>query len=298
MIVQHLVRAAALVAFASGCAPDESRPALAPQPPAPAQYAPIAPRASNQQVEPERVDGVRLPISMAPLQDARHALVVSVTLRHVVVQDETVLVTPPVALMAASGFDVRYKAAQQPTSMLLVPVHDAVERLRGDRITVLLRADRDIPHRAMLEIIFTLGQSGIRAIIEATTPEDAAPGFARGWPLWLPSSLEEAPGVYLVFLVHDGMVLKVPRGNVSPGCQTYGAGVTLPKVGSVYDFAGLTSCVTSIQASMPEVVRTSGMRADSGYIAANEDVPQGTIVRTIEALAAAGIVHVGFKVPQ
>ncbi len=82
-----------------------------------------------------------------------------------------------------------------------------------------------------------------------------------------------------VFIVSEGFSLKASGGNIAPGCQTPGAGITIPKVGGNYDFAGLTECAARLKAASPDFADET-----QATLAANPGVEFQTVVSVMDAL--------------
>lgn len=82
-----------------------------------------------------------------------------------------------------------------------------------------------------------------------------------------------------VLIVNDGFSLKATAGQVAPGCAGIGAGVSIPKKGNQYDFAGLTQCAARLKAS-------NAAYADETQvgISANNGTEYQLIIQVIDAL--------------
>jgi biopolymer transport protein TolR len=52
-----------------------------------------------------------------------------------------------------------------------------------------------------------------------------------------------------VFVVNEGFSLKASGGNIAPGCQQPGPGISIPTVNGDYDYDALTQCATRLKAS-------------------------------------------------
>lgn len=82
-----------------------------------------------------------------------------------------------------------------------------------------------------------------------------------------------------VFVVNDGFSLKASGGNVAPGCEAPGAGLAVPKQGSAYDFAALTTCAKRLKDASADFKDETQVT-----ITANPDIDYQTIVNTMDAL--------------
>jgi hypothetical protein len=101
-------------------------------------------------------------------------IVVLVSKTRILVGDdpETVVPLPPHEQLVASGVDAKYKRSG-PNDMLLVPLWRQMTRARepaeapcpveagGQTAEAIVVMDATTPYRLMVEVLFTLGQSGI-----------------------------------------------------------------------------------------------------------------------------------------
>lgn len=86
-----------------------------------------------------------------------------------------------------------------------------------------------------------------------------------------------------VFIVNDGFAVKGKGGSVAPGCESLGEGMTVPKAGGRYDFAGLTACAAKLKNSSEKFREET-----QAFITGNPDVDYQTIVSTMDALQGPG----------
>ena len=55
------------------------------------------------------------------------------------------------------------------------------------------------------------------------------------------------------FITKDGVSLKTSGGNIAPGCESAGAGITIPKLsGDLYDLKSLTACAKRLKNASPD----------------------------------------------
>lgn len=94
-----------------------------------------------------------------------------------------------------------------------------------------------------------------------------------------PRGVSTAPLALTVLVVPDGFAVKARGGNVAPGCDGVGAGLTVPKRGAAWDFEGLNACVTKIKAAAPDAAADGDVT-----ISANPEVKYETVVATMDAL--------------
>ncbi len=84
-----------------------------------------------------------------------------------------------------------------------------------------------------------------------------------------------------VFIVNEGFSLKATAGNIAPGCDSPGPGITIPKKGGTYDWALLTACAAKLKKASPDFAEETQV-----YINANPGTDYQTIISTIDALRA------------
>lgn len=86
------------------------------------------------------------------------------------------------------------------------------------------------------------------------------------------------------FITTQGISLKTSSGNIAPGCQGVGPGITVPKHESgVYDFDGVKSCAKKLKNAAPEFKEETQVT-----ITANPGIEYGTIFDTMDALRQDG----------
>jgi len=86
------------------------------------------------------------------------------------------------------------------------------------------------------------------------------------------------------FITTDGISLKTSSGNIAPGCQGIGAGVTVPsREKGIYDFPSVTKCAKQLKNAAPEFKEETQVT-----ITANPGVEYGTIIDTMDALRKDG----------
>jgi biopolymer transport protein TolR len=89
------------------------------------------------------------------------------------------------------------------------------------------------------------------------------------------------------WVTDDGISLKTSSGNIAPGCQGTGAGITFPVQSSggqrVYDFAGISACAKKLKGARPEFKEETQVT-----ITAKANIEYGTIIDTVDALRKNG----------
>jgi biopolymer transport protein TolR len=122
-------------------------------------------------------------------------------------------------------------------------------------------------------LIFVLATVAVTftASIETTPPASRGSGVRSEIP-------SEALNL-TVFIVNEGFSLKASGGNIAPGCQGVGPGISIPKNGGRYDYTALTDCA----------IRLKGASADyqdetQFYISANPGTEYQTVIDVIDAM--------------
>jgi len=82
-----------------------------------------------------------------------------------------------------------------------------------------------------------------------------------------------------VFIVNDGFSLKASGGNIAPGCQGVGPGVSIPRENGRYNYAALTECATRLKNASPDY-----QDENQFYISANPGTEYQTIIDVIDAM--------------
>jgi len=122
-------------------------------------------------------------------------------------------------------------------------------------------------------LIFVLATVAVTftASIETTPPSSGGSGVRQA---------ENKKALNLTVLaVNDGFSIKAAGGNVATGCSGPGAGLAVPKKGSIYDYTTLTECVMRLKKSSPEFEDETQIR-----LGANNDVDYQTIVSIMDAV--------------
>lgn len=85
------------------------------------------------------------------------------------------------------------------------------------------------------------------------------------------------------FVTSQGISLKTSRGNIMTGCQDVGPGITVPKNGDAYDFAGVTACAKRLKNASDKFKDETQVT-----ITANPGIDYKTIIDTMDALRSDG----------
>jgi hypothetical protein len=82
-----------------------------------------------------------------------------------------------------------------------------------------------------------------------------------------------------VIILPEGFVVKAGQRTVAQGCRDVGTGVTVPKIGADFDYAGLTKCLTNVKHLAPTQLQDE--RAI--LLSASSDAPFQVVVSTMDA---------------
>ena len=143
---------------------------------------------------------------------------------------------------------------------------------------VLLLADHDTAFRTILEIAYTAGQAQLELSL------GVGPNGKKALALTAPNLVPAATRIrsralqLVVSVGADGFSVKTSAGNVAPGCNAVGAGLTVPNKGDAYDFGGLTACVRKVKEA------SSNADEDLATMTGTPDVPLHVLVDTMDAL--------------
>lgn len=122
-------------------------------------------------------------------------------------------------------------------------------------------------------LIFVLATVAVTftASIETTPPASRGAGVRSEVP-------SEALNL-TVFIINDGFSLKASGGNIAPGCQGVGPGVSIPRSAGRYDYAALTECAMRLKGASQDY-----QDENQFYISANPGTEYQTIIDVIDAM--------------
>ena len=122
-------------------------------------------------------------------------------------------------------------------------------------------------------LIFVLATVAVTftATIETTPPASRGAGVRK--------QIESDALNLTVLVANEGFSLKAAGGNVAPGCEGIGAGVSIPKKDGKYDYVALNRCATKLKRSNPDFADETQVS-----ISANFGVPYQTIIAVIDSL--------------
>ncbi|MBI5535836.1 MAG: hypothetical protein HY898_24165 [Deltaproteobacteria bacterium] len=233
-------------------APQDARPPIAAQPATAPTWVPDAASVAPP-VEKNRATGMAIDAQGIRLDNDARILV-------------------PLGAGPSFGADAAYKRSG-PNDLYLVPLADALKReVAAGRISKPLRlvAASTTPYRALMEALFTAGQCEIGSFELCEESCDKRklsfepPRASQGhWDPSMPRKLN-----LVAIVVSDGVGLKASGGNLAPGCNDIGPGLTVPRVGAALDLASVASCVAKLKGADPAYTSE-----DQATIVANPHTP-------------------------
>lgn len=197
--------------------------------------------------------------------------------------------------LAATGLPASYKRGG-PNDLFLPDLgngltfwHAAAQasaRARGAEaaeLAVAVLADASTPYRVLMEVLYTAGQSELGRFEFAVRAADGSLQWLVSRSPTMPSRSLDPRALALSVLVTDaGFSVHARGGNVAPGCDSVGPGVTMPKIAEAYDHRGLTACLRKIKDLVPaakdetEVTLTAAPAIEFQTIVSTMDTLKGT----------------------
>jgi hypothetical protein len=167
-------------------------------------------------------------------------------------------------------------------------------RLTLPRADCMLQLQADSMQAELLSALGTLGDGGLEPLPGAAPSASSAPRLpaasaapAAKAPWTKPSNPcpgREGPRLEpTVIILQAGFAVKARAGNVAPGCNDPGPGLTVPTAGGRHDFAALTACLAKLKGLSPDFADEQAIT-----IAANPGVTAQVVISTIEAAAGGG----------
>ncbi len=209
------------------------------------------------------IEDIALPASDAPPFDPiLYPLHVYVSHKHVFLGEgnAAVVTLPDPAVMAKEGFGVPNKRG--PNDLRVLPLQAAVQALPADkRSGAIVLADASLPYRVVIELLFTLAESGCEQWVMATL--NPAHQAFHGWRTAVPVTLGES------------------RVSVVATAQGYVVGESAPVA------------LPALEPSLHAVVDASPLA-----IAAKRSVPYQAVIDAVTAGARAGFSTFAFQVAE
>jgi biopolymer transport protein ExbD len=147
----------------------------------------------------------------------------------------------------------------------------------------------DIVMNVLIFVLATIAVT-FTASIETTPPASRGSGVRQ--------NVESEALNLTIFIVNEGFSIKASGGNVSPGCEGLGPGISIPLRSGKYDYGALTTCADKLK-------RSSSAFADENqvFITANPGTAYQTIISVIDAVRRTPqgdtlFDNVNFKVPR
>ena len=141
-------------------------------------------------------------------------------------------------------------------------------------------------------LIFVLATIAVTftASIETTPPASRGSGVRQ--------NVESEALNLTIFIVNEGFSIKASGGNIAPGCEGLGPGISIPLRSGKYDYASLTTCADKLKRSSPAFADENQV-----FITANPGTGYQTIVSVIDAVRRTPqgdtlFDNVNFKVPR
>lgn len=274
------------------CAEPAVAPAVSPPSPSP----PAPPSAT-----PAAAPAPSLARSTATTPPPSDALELAVTRAGVRVSGADVLPVPA-APAWVDGFAVAHKR-RGPHDLFLVPLGAAVGSARGPHTVATVSVAPEIPYRVLVEVLFTLAQSGVPkvamlvtgaggglATIEHEAPR-AAPGDLAAQAEAMAAELavlgggSRTAGAHaapsgspaFVTIARDGLTVRAGGVKLGPGCRGPGQGPTVPALpSSEQDWASLGRCAATL--------RAEAGAGDTITLTAAPDIDFQTVVSALDAV--------------
>jgi hypothetical protein len=158
--------------------------------------------------------------------------------------------------------------------LLIVPLFKAFEA--DPPVRAVIDVDPTTPYRLLVEVLFTLGQDKV-GMYDLSLLGRPAFHFTTQPPRLRHGHTPPAGSLNLAaFVVSSGLSLKTAAGNIAPGCDGAGPGITFPLVGGRQDVNGLRACVQRLKES------AAGEREVT--FVANPATPMSEVFAIVDAL--------------
>jgi biopolymer transport protein ExbD len=131
-----------------------------------------------------------------------------------------------------------------------------------------------VPYLDIIMNVMMFVLASVSVAFASTVPAQAAPIN--------PGVVRETRALRLTALITgQGVALKTATASIGPGCDSLGAGLTVPHRNGAPDLAALTACARKIKDSSPEAAKETQVS-----LAASPDVPYQTVVAVMDGLRA------------
>ncbi len=132
----------------------------------------------------------------------------------------------------------------------------------------------DIITNIMMFVLASISVSFVGTI--DTTPPSLNSGSVR-------TPIESKALNLSAWITTQGVSFKTSGGNIAPGCQDVGAGITIPKAGDDYDLRSITECAKRLKNASPAFAEETQVS-----ITANPGIPYEAVIHVVDALRADG----------
>jgi hypothetical protein len=170
-------------------------------------------------------------------------------------------------------------------------------RLTLPRADCMLQLQAETMQADLLSALGTLGDGGLEPLPGAAPSAPSAPRLAAASAAPAPPAAKapwtkpsnpcpsrDGPRLEpTVIILQAGFAVKARAGNVAPGCNDPGPGLTVPTTGGRQDFAALTACLAKLKGLSPDFADEQAIT-----ISANPGVTAQVVISTIEAAAGGG----------
>jgi biopolymer transport protein ExbD len=124
----------------------------------------------------------------------------------------------------------------------------------------------DIIVNVMIFVLATI------AVVFTATIETRPPAASKG--------THPPPSLGLTVLIaSDGFAVKARGGNVGPGCEAMGTGLTIPKTNGSYDYSALTACAARLKQQSVDAQAETHVA-----LSANPATEYQVVIDTVDAL--------------
>jgi len=122
-------------------------------------------------------------------------------------------------------------------------------------------------------LIFVLATVSVTftATIETQPPASGGSGVRK--------EIESKALNLTVLIATDGFSIKAAGGNVAPGCEGVGPGISIPMKSGMYDWDSLTDCANKLKQSSSDFADETQV-----YLSANPGTDYQTLISTIDSL--------------
>lgn len=172
------------------------------------------------------------------------------------------------------GFEVRFKRSG-PHDLLIVPLAEKLAALKrtAPHRPLVVDAVPTTTYRALIEVLFTAGQNEW-STFDVRLKGDVLRHVVTHAPRVTGGRLATDDLNLTILVVKDGLGLKARGGNVAPGCDDVGPGLSIPNGPSGIDLSSLDACLPKLKQIAPRAITVT--------IAANPDRSLADVLAVID----------------